>query len=103
MKRSVLELFLLLVLAARGLFGIDNLELNQRQDYQSDSLDGPLITGDDAQAGFVPRKNSYIIIYADGYFNSKRQARGTIELYNTVVLASCPPIVGSGSRLLLFH
>ena len=82
MKRTVFQLFLLLVLAVQGLFGIDNLKLNQRLDYQSDSLDGPLITGDDAQAGFLPGKTNYVIIYGEGCFNSKRQARRTVELYN---------------------
>jgi hypothetical protein len=82
MKRTVFQLLLLLVLAAQGLFGIDNLKLNQRLDYQSDSLDGPLISGDDAQAGFFPGKTNYVIIYGEGCFNSKRQARRTVELYN---------------------
>jgi hypothetical protein len=63
-------------------FAIDNLKLNPGLDYSSDSLDGPLITGDDAQSGFVPNKPNYVIIYGEGCFNSKRQARRTIELYN---------------------
>lgn len=63
-------------------FGIDNLKLNSKLDYLSDSLDGPLITGEDAQSGFVPGKPNYIIIYGEGCFNSKRQARRTVELYN---------------------
>jgi hypothetical protein len=41
-----------------------------------------LITGDDAQSGFVPGKTNYVIIYGEGCFNSKRQARRTVELYN---------------------
>jgi hypothetical protein len=63
-------------------FGIDNLKLNPRLDYGSDSLDGPLITGDDTQSGFVAGKPNYVIIYGEGCFNSKRQARRTVELYN---------------------
>jgi hypothetical protein len=63
-------------------FAIDNLKLNSRLDYSSDSLDGPLITGDDAQSGFVAGKTNYVIIYGEGCFNSKRQARRTVELYN---------------------
>jgi hypothetical protein len=82
MKRTVFQLLLLWVLAAQGSFGIDNLKLNQRLDYQSDSLDGPLITGDNAQAGFLPGKTNYVIIYGEGCFNSKRQARRTVELYD---------------------
>lgn len=64
------------------LFGIDNLKLNPHLDYNSDSLDGALITGDDAQSGFVPGRPNYVIIYGEGCFNSKRQARRTVELYS---------------------
>ena len=60
----------------------DNLELNPHLDYGSDSLDGPLITGTDAQSGFVSGKTNYVIMYGEGCFNSKRQARRTVELYN---------------------
>ena len=48
-------------------------------------LDGPLITGDDAESGFVPGKPNYVIIYGEGCFNSKRQARRTVDLYNKYV------------------
>lgn len=84
MKKNIfLHGLLLLVLGTQTLFGIDNLKLNSKLDYQSDSLDGRLITGDDAQSGFVPGKTNYVIIYGEGCFNSKRQARRTVELYNT--------------------
>ena len=63
-------------------FSIDHLKLNPNLDYSSDSLDGPLITGDDTQSGFVPGEPNYVIIYGEGCFNSKRQARRTFELYN---------------------
>jgi hypothetical protein len=82
MKRTVFQLSLLLAFIAPTLFGIDNLKLNQKLDYGSDSLDGPLITGDDAQSGFLPGKTNYVIIYGEGCFNSKRQARRTVDLYN---------------------
>jgi thiol-disulfide isomerase/thioredoxin len=82
MKRILFHLLLLSALAAQTSLGIDNLKLNQKLDYQSDSVDGPLITGDDAQAGFLPGKTNYVIIYGEGCFNSKRQARRTVELYN---------------------
>jgi hypothetical protein len=42
------------ILASPMLCGIDNLKLNPHLDYNIDSLDGPLITGDDAQSGLVP-------------------------------------------------
>ena len=81
MKR-IGRLLCLLLLAAPTLFAIDNLKLNPNLDYGSDSLDGPLITGSDAQSGFVPGKPNYVIIYGEGCFNSKRQAQRTVELYN---------------------
>jgi thiol-disulfide isomerase/thioredoxin len=82
MKRTAIQLVLVSALAAPALLGIDNLKLNQKLDYGSDSIDGPLITGDDAQSGFQPGKTNYVIIYGEGCFNSKRQARRTVELYN---------------------
>ncbi len=59
----------------------DNLKLNQHLDYTSDSQDGPLITGDHLEDGVVPGKPTYAIIYGEGCFNSKRQARRTVDLY----------------------
>jgi hypothetical protein len=82
MTKMLLRATLLLALSSQVVFGIDNLKLNSKLDYSSDSLDGPLITGDDAQSGFVPGKTNYVIIYGEGCFNSKRQARRTVELYN---------------------
>jgi len=82
MKRIALHVVLMLTVSSSMLFAIDNLKLNSKLDYTSDSLDGPLITGDDAQSGFVPGKPNYVIIYVEGCFNSKRQAQRTVELYN---------------------
>jgi len=80
--KKIVRVLCLLLLAAPTLFAIDNLKLNPRLDYGSDSLDGPLITGSDAQSGFVSGKTNYVIMYGEGCFNSKRQARRTVELYN---------------------
>ena len=77
MKKTLLQLSLLLTLTVTTSFAIDNLKLNSQLDYSSDSLDGPLITGDDAQAGFVAGKTNYVIMSGEGCFNSKRQARRT--------------------------
>jgi hypothetical protein len=79
---KALQSAVFLLAVSSQVFAIDNLKLNSRLDYSSDSLDGPLITGDDAQSGFVPGKTNYVIIYGEGCFNSKRQARRTVELYN---------------------
>lgn len=80
--KTLIRLLWLLLLAAPTLSAIDNLKLNPRLDYGSDSLDGPLITGTDNQSGFVAGKTNNVIIYGEGCFNSKRQARRTVELYN---------------------
>jgi thiol-disulfide isomerase/thioredoxin len=68
----------LLVLPSRA---AENLKLNQHLDYSSDSQDGPLITGDRLDDGPFAGKPAYIIFYGEGCFNSKRQARRTVELY----------------------
>ena len=82
MKRIALHVVLMLTVSSSMLFAIDNLKLNSKLDYTSDSLDGPLVTGDDAQSGFVPGRPNYVIIYGEGCFNSKRQAQRTVELYH---------------------
>ena len=59
----------------------ENLRLNPRLDYSSDSLDGALITGDHMEEAAIAGKPNYIIFYGEGCFNSKRQARRTVDLY----------------------
>ncbi|HEY6765018.1 MAG TPA: hypothetical protein VI386_09610 [Candidatus Sulfotelmatobacter sp.] len=59
----------------------EKLRLNPSLDYSSDSQDGPLITGEDMDTGFVSGKPAYVIIYGEGCHNSKRQARRTVSLY----------------------
>lgn len=81
-KYLALALALLSLAVVPTLFAIDDLKLNSNLDYGSDSLDGALISGSDAQSGFVAGKPNYVIIYGEGCFNSKRQARRTVELYN---------------------
>ena len=56
------------------------LKLNPHLNYNSDSVDGPLITGNDTQSGVVAGKPNYVMIYSEGCFNSKRQARRTVAL-----------------------
>ena len=80
MRNTIIRLLWLVLLAAPTLFGIDNLKLNPHLDYSSDSVDGPLITGNDAQTGVVAGKPNYVMIYGEGCFNSKRQARRTVAL-----------------------
>jgi thiol-disulfide isomerase/thioredoxin len=69
------------IVLAQPLRAADNLKLNQHLDYSSDSQDGPLITGDHLDDGAAAGKPVYVIIYGEGCFNSKRQARRTVDLY----------------------
>ena len=62
-------------------FAGENLRLNSKLDYTSDSQDGPLITGDRMDDGAAPGKPAYVILYGEGCYNSKRQARRTVSLY----------------------
>jgi thioredoxin-like negative regulator of GroEL len=56
------------------------LKLNPHLDYNSDSIDGPLITGNNTQTGIIAGKPNYVMIYGEGCYNSKRQARRTVSL-----------------------
>jgi hypothetical protein len=69
-----------LALAATA-FAADNLRLNSKLDYSSDSQDGPLIAGDHMEDGVIAGKPAYVILYQEGCYNSKRQARRTVSLY----------------------
>ena len=55
---------LVLLLAATGLFA-QELKLNPRLDYNSDSQDGPLITGADSSA-LAKGKVNYVFIFEEG-------------------------------------
>jgi hypothetical protein len=57
------SLLALVLLVATGLWAQD-LKLNPRLDYNSDSQDGPLITGPDS--GLVKGKVNYIFIFEEG-------------------------------------
>ena len=65
MKDLTLPLLLWATLAV-PLRGADNLRLNQRLDYSSDSQDGPLITGDHMEDGALEGQPNYIIFYGEG-------------------------------------
>jgi hypothetical protein len=73
--------FLFAAMSVMPVRAADNLKLNQHLDYTSDSQDGPLITGDHLEAGPIEGKPTYAIFYGEACFNSKRQARRTVELY----------------------
>ncbi len=84
-RKSVISATCVLILLVAG-FSLDvraaeNLKLNPKLDYSSDSQDGPLITGDRMGEGAVAGKLNYIIMYGEACYNSKRQARRTVHLY----------------------
>src|ERR1700685_3188048 len=80
MKSFVILMVALLVLLSTAFAG-ENLKLNPKLDYTSDSQDGPLISGDDIKSGVVPDKPAYVIMYGEGCYTSKRQSRRTVSLY----------------------
>ncbi len=80
MIRLFITVIALITLAA-PVFAGENLKLNPKLDYTSDSQDGALITGESMNTGFVAGKPAYVIMYGEGCFNSKRQARRTVDLY----------------------
>ena len=78
--RIALLMTWIIVFAAAALAQDQQLKLNPHLDYNSDSVDGPLITGNDTGTGVVAGKPNYVMIYGEGCFNSKRQARRTVAL-----------------------
>ena len=64
--------FVALVWVAAGLSGAanlwaaENLRLNPRLNYSSDSQDGPLITGERAGDGPVRGKPNYVFMFGEG-------------------------------------
>jgi hypothetical protein len=80
-KRLIAVLFVAALAITSPVHRAENLKLNEHLDYTSDSQDGPLITGDRLEDGTVSGKPTYAIFYGEGCFNSKRQARRTVELY----------------------
>ena len=79
-RRVRLAALLGCVFAIAALAPAQQLKLNPRLDYNSDSIDGPLITGNDTVTGAVAGKPNYVMIYGEGCYNSKRQARRTVAL-----------------------
>ena len=79
-KLSVLSVVLVLSVVPTAFAG-ENLRLNPRLDYASDSQDGPLITGEHMDDGVAAGKPAYLLLYGEGCYNSKRQARRTVSLY----------------------
>ena len=51
---------------ATNLKAAENLRLNPRLDYSSDSQDGALITGDHMKDGAVRGKPNYVFMFGEG-------------------------------------
>ena len=80
-KRLIAALFVAALAMTLPAYAAENLKLNEHLDYTSDSQDGPLIAGDHLEDAAASGKPAYAIFYGEGCFNSKRQARRTVELY----------------------
>ena len=63
---SMWRTLLMLLAMPAILTAAENLRLNPKLDYSSDSQDGPLITGDRMGDGLAQGKPSYIIFYGEG-------------------------------------
>lgn len=67
MKKSLIAMLLGSCLALPALLGAaENLRLNPRLNYSSDSQDGLLITGDHMEDGALQGRPNYIIFYGEG-------------------------------------
>jgi hypothetical protein len=67
MKRLVtLALVAAGLAVAANLRAAENLRLNPRLNYSSDSQDGPLITGDHIEDGAVRGKPNYVFMFGEG-------------------------------------
>ena len=51
---------------ATNLRAAENLQLNPRLDYSSDSQDGPLINGDHLEGGTIRGKPNYVFMFGEG-------------------------------------
>ena len=64
--RMTLAFLALYLSIAIMLAAAENLRLNPRLDYASDSHDGPLITGDHLEDGAVPGRPNYVFMFGEG-------------------------------------
>ncbi|PYX97772.1 MAG: hypothetical protein DMG71_02235 [Acidobacteria bacterium] len=65
MKKQFLIVLSVILLSSAAL-AAENLRLNPKLDYTSDSQDGPLITGDHMEEGALTGKPNYLIFYGEG-------------------------------------
>jgi len=65
-KRLVLILLAVFVALPVLLDAAENLRINPRLNYSSDSQDGPLITADHIEDGVVQGKPNYVFMFGEG-------------------------------------
>ncbi|HEY4906218.1 MAG TPA: hypothetical protein VIH74_02110, partial [Candidatus Acidoferrum sp.] len=65
---AAMFLFMVLSIAVSSSKAGENLKINPKLDYSSDSIDGPLITGDHMDAGAAPDRVNYVLMYGEGCY-----------------------------------
>ncbi len=65
-RKWFISLVFYLLTSTAVLHAAENLRLNPKLNYSSDSRDGPLVTGDRMEEGAIQGKPNYIIIYGEG-------------------------------------
>ena len=65
MRKQFLIALSVLLLSSAAL-AADNLRLNPKLDFTSDSQDGPLIAGEHMEDGAAAGKPNYLIFYGEG-------------------------------------
>ncbi|HEV2493803.1 MAG TPA: hypothetical protein VG204_12125 [Terriglobia bacterium] len=63
---KMMLLLLAVGLSTANVRAAENLRLNPKLDYSSDSQDGPLITGDHMEEGAVRGKPNYVFMFGEG-------------------------------------
>ncbi len=90
----------------------ENLKINPKLDHSSDSIDGPLITGDHMDAGAAQDRDvNYVLMYGEGCYNSEAPSPPrTVALYekyrgrvNFVIVDLDKPTSSSQSELVKDH
>jgi hypothetical protein len=65
-RKMIVALLAAALSIAANLRAAENLRLNPKLDYSSDSRDGPLITGDQMEEGAVRGKPNYAFMFGEG-------------------------------------
>ena len=82
MKKNLVAMAALCLLASPLAQAADHLKLVPNLDYIKNSWQGPIITGKNMGDGIVKGMPNYIFFYAEFCYNAKREALRTVELYH---------------------